>query len=204
MGLKKSPAGAGMTTGAMLLCVVCYFVVDRPVARLAADHVVGHAARRLVFQAMAAPSLLALPFGLVYLSALVLKAGQSDKTWPAQWLLTRISVAIIAATAGKDLLKWVFGRPWPATWLDYGIYAFSPFNTNLLYGSFPSGHTAYISAPLLVVAHERPGWRLPCYGVIGLVMLGLVGGGYHFPGDTVAGLLTGYLAAQGTLAMMRA
>ncbi len=184
-------------------CAVCYLFVDRPVARFVAGAVDPHVTLLRICQAMAAPSLIALPFGLIYLSALILNTGRREKPWPAQWLMTQVSVAILAATAAKDLLKWAFGRPWPETFLHYGAYGFHPFNNSLLYGCFPSGHTAYIAAPLLVIADERPVWAWPCYAVIAMVMVGLVGGGYHFPGDTVGGLLTGYLAAKGTLALMR-
>jgi membrane-associated phospholipid phosphatase len=118
-------------------------------------------------------------------------------------MLTRVSVAIIVATAAKDLLKLAFGRPWPEAFIGFGAYRFLPFHIGLHYGSFPSGHTSYISAPLIVVASHYPQWRWLCFGVIGMVMIGLIGGGYHFPGDTVAGLLTGLLAASGTLALMR-
>jgi membrane-associated phospholipid phosphatase len=178
-------------------------LVDRPVARYVAGAVDPHLTLLRVCQAMAAPSLLSLPCGMIYLCGLAVKAGGTRRPWPAQGLLTRASVAILAATAAKDLLKWAFGRPWPHTFLHYGAYGFQPFDNSLLYGGFPSGHTAYIAAPLLVIADEKPGWAWPCYAVIALVMVGLVGGGYHFPGDTVAGLLTGYLAARGTLALMR-
>jgi len=192
-----------MTCFSAAVCAFCYFFVDRPVARFVAGAVDTHLLLLRVCQAMAAPSLIALPFGLLYLCGLAVKAGQTRRPWPAQDLLMRVSVAILAATAAKDLLKWAFGRPWPDTFLHYGAYGFHPFDNSLLYGGFPSGHTAYIAAPLLVIADERPVWAWPCYAVIGMVMVGLVGGGYHFPGDTVAGLLTGYLAAKGTLALMR-
>lgn len=193
-----------MTCFTVVLCLVCYFYVDRPVAVFAAEAVRGHFWAERMFQAMAAPSLISLPFGVVYLAALALRRGPGGRPWPAQALLTQVSVAILAATAAKDLLKWAFGRPWPETFLHYGAYGFHPFNNSLLYGCFPSGHTAYIAAPLLVIADERPVWAWPCYAVIAMVMVGLVGGGYHFPGDTVGGLLTGYLAARGTLALMPA
>jgi membrane-associated phospholipid phosphatase len=192
-----------MTCFTVVLCLVCYFYVDRPVAVFAAEAVRGHFWAERMFQAMAAPSLISLPFGVVYLAALALRRGPGGRPWPAQALLTQVSVAILAAMAAKDLLKWAFGRPWPAQYLTYGSYKFSMFNNGIQYGCFPSGHTAYISAPLLVIAWARPQWRWLCYGVIGLVMVGLVGGGYHFPGDTVAGLLTGYVSAAGTLALMR-
>lgn len=187
----------GWVTACAVLCVICYVDVDRPVAAFAGGYIVPHEWVRLMFQAMASPSLFTLPLSLGYLILLALKLVRGRP------MLVQAAVATMAATAAKDTLKWLIGRPWPETWLARGIYGFQPFNTSSQFGSFPSGHTSYMAAPLFIIAHYHPQLRWPCYGVIGMVMLGLVGGGYHFPGDTIAGLLTGMLAAGGTLALMR-
>lgn len=185
----------------VVLCVFCYYYVDRPVAEFAAHRIDVHHWLLRLCQALAAPSLLSLPFGLCFLALRAMRV--TKPAWKLQDLLTQLSVAIILATAAKDFLKWVFGRPWPEAFISFGTYEFSPLNNGLHYGSFPSGHTSYISAPLFIISYYYPHLRWPCCGVIGMVMIGLVGGGYHFPGDTVAGLLTGLLAASGTLALMQ-
>lgn len=176
----------------MLAALLCMFTLDQPVAR----YVASHAAARLVFQAFAAPSLLALPVSGLYLAYAVIRGRASEPVWLAA------SLAALASTALKDELKWIFGRPWPQTWLEYGISAWHPFADSSLFGAFPSGHTAYISGPLCVLWMRVPRLRWLWGGLIFLVMLGLVGAGYHFISDVLAGLVTGMLAAWGTLALM--
>ena len=66
-----------------------------------------------LIELMVVVALIALPFGLIYLCALAVSTRRAGGVWPGQALLTQASVAILAATAAKDLLKWAFGRPWP-------------------------------------------------------------------------------------------
>ena len=156
---------------------------------------------RPVFNACAAPSLLALPLSGLYLAWLVLQKGRGKTA--SNPVLLAMSLATLAGTAAKDELKWLFGRSWPEFWLKDGIYGFHPFTNSYFYGSFPSGHTAYISAPLGVLWALRPRWRPVCGAVIALVMFGLVGADYHYLADVLAGLLTGTICAWGTLVLLR-
>jgi membrane-associated phospholipid phosphatase len=154
-----------------------------------------------VFNACAAPSLLALPLALLYLAWVVLQ--KLCKQAALNPVLLAMSLATLASTAAKDELKWVFGRSWPEFWLKNGIYGFRPFTDSYFYGSFPSGHTAYISAPLGVLWALQPKWRPVCGAVIAIVMFGLVGANYHYLADVLAGLLTGTFCAWGTLVLLR-
>jgi membrane-associated phospholipid phosphatase len=176
----------------------CIFFVDRPVALFFAAHH-NHFLRH-VFQLCAAPSLLALPAAAAYLCIAIFRRVRGLAFTGRVWLAT--SIATLAGTAAKDELKWFFGRPWPESWLKYGFYQFHPLTGSILYGGFPSGHTAYISAPLGVLWVLRPRYRLVWGTVMFLVMLGLVGAGYHFVGDVLAGLITGLLCAWGSLILL--
>ncbi len=189
---------AGAAAVCLVLSVGCILYVDRPVE----DFVWHHQGMRHLFQAMAAPSLLSLPFALVFLTGYAISAPFN---WPpgekAQKYLA-VSFAILAATAMKDELKWFFGRAWPDSWMKDGVYGFSPFSDSYLYGGFPSGHTAYIAAPMCMLCYLAPRYRAVWIGVIGVVMFGLVAAGYHYVGDVIAGLFVGYAAAAGTVALM--
>lgn len=178
---------------ATLLCILC---LDRSVALFFA----AHTGFRRVFQACAVPSLLTLPASGLFLCWAALQKLQGVARLNPLWL--RLSFATLAATAAKDELKWLFGRPWPDSWLKYGLYSFHPLANGALYGGFPSGHTAYISAPLGVLWALRPRWR-PLYAAVVLgVMTGLVGADYHFLSDVLAGLITGTACAWGTLVLL--
>jgi len=183
--------------GALALGVVVSIAfIDQPVA-LYFD---AHQALRPLFQACAAPSLFALPLAGLYLLWCVWRRLRGAPRLDGPWLA--MSLATLTSTAAKDELKWIFGRPWPATWLKYGNYSFHPFVESVFFGAFPSGHTSYISAPLAVLWVLRPRWRPACGAVIFLVMLGLVGADYHFVADVLAGLITGVLSAWGTLTLL--
>jgi membrane-associated phospholipid phosphatase len=156
---------------------------------------------RPAFNICAAPSLLALPLSGLYLAWLVLQRLRGRSPQNPLWL--SVAIATIAATAAKDELKWIFGRSWPQFWLKDGLYGFQPFSNSFFYGSFPSGHTAYISAPLAVLWALRPQWRPACAGLTLLVMFGLVAADYHYFADVLAGLLTGTGCAWATLVLLK-
>jgi len=180
---------AALFGGAIIL--FCIAFIDRPVE----TYVAAHKHYRLLYQAMASPSLLPLPFAIIYLSAFAIAAPFAWPPGPRSRALLAVSFAILGATAAKDELKWLFGRPWPETWAKYGAYAFHPFTDSFLYGGFPSGHTAYISAPMCLLCWLAPRYRPVWIAIMAVVMIGLVGAGYHFVGDVVAGFLTGLAAA---------
>jgi membrane-associated phospholipid phosphatase len=199
--VRRKPARRGRTAliaGIMALFVVltvgCVLFVDRPVE----IYVAAHQNHRWVYQAMAAPSLLSLPLALLYLAARALGAA------PSRYARTymSLSMAVLVATALKDEMKWMFGRPWPEAWVKFGLYQFRPFTDNQLYGGFPSGHTAYIAAPLCMMCWLYPKHSALWVTLMAIVMFGLVAAGYHYVGDVVAGLLTGMAAAAGTVVVM--
>ena len=196
-GAKGAPLLYGAAAGALAAAtVLCILFADKPVAAFWHQH----QALRPLFQACAAPSLLALPAAALILLWALLRhlRGQSlpDRLWLTIALATR------AATTAKDELKWIFGRAWPGTWLTYGIYGFHPFIESILYGAFPSGHTSYTAAPMGVLWALRPRWRVLSAALVLLVMAGLVCADYHFVSDVLAGLLTGGFCAWAAVRLM--
>ncbi|MBU6398017.1 MAG: phosphatase PAP2 family protein [Rhodospirillales bacterium] len=193
----KAPLLYGATAGALAAsCVLCILFVDKPVAAFWQQH----QELRPLFQAAAAPSLLALPTaGLILLYALLRRLR--GQTLPDRLWLT-LALATVTATAAKDELKWIFGRAWPGTWLQYGVYGFHPFIESILYGAFPSGHTSYAAAPLGVLWIMRPRWRPVAGAIVLLVMAGLVCADYHFVSDVLGGLLTGGVCAWAAVRLM--
>ncbi len=179
------------------LCAFCILFIDRPVELF----VFTLRPYRAAFQLCAAPSLLPLPLAFAYLGLLAYGKLQGHRIRPGLFLT--MSAATLAATALKDELKWMFGRPWPQYWQQYGLYSFHPFANSWLYGSFPSGHTSYIAAPMLVLMALRPRFAALSAGIVLLVMFGLVGAGYHYVGDVVAGFFVGLTAAAGSIILLK-
>jgi membrane-associated phospholipid phosphatase len=109
------------------------------------------------------------------------------------------AIATFLAVLLADVTKGVFGRTWPETWVHNNpswisnhLSGFHPFKGGQAYGSFPSGHTARITAPFAVLWHRVPrlraAWAVPTV----LVTVGMIGADYHFLGDCLGGA---YLAA---------
>jgi membrane-associated phospholipid phosphatase len=114
------------------------------------------------------------------------------------------SLATLLAAFAVIFLKYGFGRLWPETWIHHPPnpswigqhqYAFQFFHGGEGNGSFPSGHTARITAPFAVlwqrVPRLRPLWVLPPV----LIAAGLIGADFHFLGDCIAGAYVGIASA---------
>jgi membrane-associated phospholipid phosphatase len=192
--------GLKQTVAAAVICAVLLYLsiayVDRPVAR----YVYAHRAFAHLFELMATPSLLSLPLASIYLLIFAYRTVTGRQRTALTSLYLTLSIAIVAANAAKDELKLVIGRPWPFEWLHYGIYHLAPFTDNGAFGAFPSGHTAYIAAPMFVLWWRLPRYRPLWMGLVAMVMIGLVGYGFHFVGDVIGGFFLGLAAAAASVA----
>jgi len=108
------------------------------------------------------------------------------------------SLSLVVTELTKAQLKFVFGRTWPATWINNnpsflrdGFYGFNFFHGGQGYASFPSGHIAVICAVMTVLWVYYPAWHvLYVLGVLA-VSIGLVGANYHFLSDVIVGGFVG-------------
>jgi membrane-associated phospholipid phosphatase len=190
-----------------LAVVVCYLWIDRPLALLA--H--AHSLHRTVFARLTQipeplnPIAVAafVAFGLWVLSGRVLpKAAVAG---------VLCSISLIVADATKNLLKFVFGRLWPDTWvannpsfIHDSAYGFYFFHGGRGYASFPSGHTAVTCAVIAVLWILYPRLR-PLYALAVLaVAVGLIGANFHFLGDVIAGGFVGTSTGWMTVALWQA
>lgn len=128
---------------------------------------------------------------------------------PSGRVFLAVCLATLAAVAAKDVLKFVFGRPWPETWIMHNpswigtrTYGFSPFHGGPGWASFPSGHTTSITAPCAVL-WPHAGRLRPSLGVLPvLVVVGLIGANFHFVSDCLAGALLGIAWGAGVGALI--
>jgi membrane-associated phospholipid phosphatase len=191
----KQTVIAAIICAALLFLSITY--VDRPVATFVFHH------RRLahVYELMAAPSLLSLPLASIYLLAFAFGTLSGRPRTAFTSLYLTLSIAVVTVNAAKDELKMIIGRPWPLEWLRYGVYHVQPFNDSAAFGGFPSGHTAYIAAPMFVLWWRLPPRYRPIWmGLVAVVMIGLVGYGFHFVGDVIGGFFLGMAAAAASVA----
>jgi membrane-associated phospholipid phosphatase len=138
--------------------------------------------------------------------ATALYYGYCALTWrqnPAQpRALLNIANSVTIAVFLKDALKVVFGRYWPATWINHNpsllhdnAYGFHPFHVGTAFQSFPSGHTTVACAAMAALWLNFPRWRVVAILGALLVIVGLLANDYHFVGDCIAGVWLGTTVA---------
>jgi membrane-associated phospholipid phosphatase len=120
---------------------------------------------------------------------------------PLSWHQVNIfvcSLSVIFTEMIKNILKFIFGRTWPETWVDNnlsfirdGVYGFHFMHGGSAYQSFPSGHMAAACAVLSVIWIRYPYFR--SFYVIAGLLVGtvLTGANYHFLSDVIAGAFVG-------------
>jgi len=178
----------------LVLVVVCYFVVDRPVAWFVHSHRC-FPQRWLLWPPWVSGCVKTIsPLGII--AAVVWWAWRPGGR--LQTVLLAISADLVAITAIKLLLKWGCGRTWPESWPENhpsliadGVYGFHPFHWGAAYDSFPSGHAAVICSVAWILWMGYPRWCWWCAAACLLPCAALVGMNYHFVGDVVAGVILG-------------
>lgn len=183
------------------LVALAYFFVDKPVAYFVQEHHLDQyrllkwlTYTPIFFEALA-------PFAMV--AIVLLLAWRPLSRW--QWTILAFSVNLMITLIFKDHLKYVFGRYWPSTWIDNnpsliqdGAYGFHPFHEGVIYGSFPSGHTARILAVVSVLWIAYPQGRWLWFLLAASVVVGLLGMNYHFVGDVIGGFAVGTVTGMYT------
>ena len=95
----------------------------------------------------------------------------------------------------KTGLKDIFGRYWPQTWIQHnlsliqnGVYGFNWWHGFANQGSFPSGHSSYVSFCVVWLCLLQPSLRwLWCLSWL-VTIACLIILNYHFLGDCLAGI----------------
>lgn len=192
------------TAGCVLTIVCCVKWVDRPAALWAHEHV--H--HRGVFVAMThlvdlIVALVCLGFGGYGIGALFF--GRKSYRLGTAF---GCCISVAAALTLREALKSVFGRTWPETfignlsWINDGVYGFFPFHGGMGWASFPSGHTAVVSAFAGVLWQRMPALRALWLALTAAVMVGLYAADYHWISDIIAGLTLGLFCAKTTGALL--
>ncbi len=99
--------------------------------------------------------------------------------------------AVISSGIIVQIIKHLVGRARPRMTLPPWEHIGPSFDSDL--HSFPSGHTATSFALAAVLANRFPRQAWIFYGVAGLVGVGRVVGGSHYPSDVLAGAILGLL-----------
>lgn len=190
------------TLVAIALCIaavlVCYFLVDRPVAFFVYHH---HINSIKIFRSLTYP-----PPEVQNWSPLTLTVLMVRRAWGpfARWqkVLLVACLSLIMADEFRMSLGDVFGRYWPETWshdnpslIGTGTYGFHPFQRGDDIGSFPSGHAARIFGFAMVWWIAIPRSRFICVILCAPMLVSLVATNYHFVSDVIAGSVLGAIVA---------
>jgi membrane-associated phospholipid phosphatase len=191
----------------VILVVVCYLWLDRPVALLA------HETRGLVLLGPLPRRIpvLAAPLAGAALVVLAVRAFMRRPLTRPYLVLLLCTVSFFVAEGLKTYLKNAFGRTWPESWMGPhisfirdGAYGFNPFHGGPPYTAFPSGHMTVVCAVVPVLWVFYPKFR-PLYILCVLVTAALlVVTNFHFVSDVIAGAFLGISVGWITLAIWRA
>jgi membrane-associated phospholipid phosphatase len=120
-------------------------------------------------------------------------------------VLDLCEASLLATRLLLSPLKFAFGRTWPLhghpSFLIDGVYGFNFFTAGRQFESFPSGHTASVSALAAVLWVTYPRFRR-LYGLgVAAMAIALVAGDFHFLSDVLAGGFLGVSVALLILAV---
>ena len=120
-----------------------------------------------------------------------------------------LCVSVFAAMEINSVVKGVFGRTWPDSWLGDnpswirdGVFGFFPFHLGPGWSSFPSGHTTVITTFATLLWLVWPERRAVWAALVAVVAAGLIGSNTHFVSDIVGGLYLGVAVGLGCAALM--
>jgi membrane-associated phospholipid phosphatase len=190
--------------GSTALVLLSIAFVDRPVATWSHD-VLRRPEFAVEITKIGGFNHLAIAALVVLLAAIVVRLvrGPGGTGWRTA---TGAAIATMLAALSILGLKYGFGREWPETWthgnpswIHDHAYAFLPFHGGEGFGSFPSGHTARVTAPFAVLWYRLPRlrvlWALPPL----IMSAALIAANFHFVGDCIGGVIVGAACAAAVL-----
>ena len=114
------------------------------------------------------------------------------------------ALVIALANTLKTELKIILARNWPMAYTNDGlhisllgsnVYGFHFFKPGRWQGSFPSGHTTFISSSSIIMALIFKRYRYIFLGLIPTMMILLLLQNFHFLGDCLSGIALGAFIA---------
>jgi membrane-associated phospholipid phosphatase len=195
--LQRWSLALAITTAVVILS---YHIVDRPLAQFIHAHTVLYAPASMVLGAV--EIIIPIVMASAFASGLWVASGRTLPRWAEAFMLAGYAQGIALVTV-EGLLKPMFGRTWPNAFLHDGTYGFHFFHGGRDFASFPSGHTCFVSAALLVFWVLYPRGRAVYVLGIAAVIASLLLVNGHFLGDTAGGLFVGATAAWLTVTLWR-
>lgn len=121
--------------------------------------------------------------------------SRHTKRLKAEILLTALTSAVVARFGIAEIIRFFYHRPRPFLTLDI-----QPLFTDPAW-SFPSGHATFFFALATAMFLYDKRWGIGFYLAAGLVTLGRVAAGVHYPSDILFGALIGIAVAYTTFSL---
>ena len=213
----------GSAATCALLVYATAALVDRPVAFWVHEHLgderfgwfaatyKGRMFRLGPFSLLAGPAEALQPLAVLAFAILATSAVGGWRPGIHGRNVLALCLSIFVSIAIDGVAKDVFGRTWPESWLGDnpswirdGVFGFFPFHGGMGWGSFPSGHTTSITAAATILWVLWPELRCVWGALVATVIIGLIGGNYHFVSDIIGGLYLGVSIGLSIVALMLA
>ncbi|MEM9242615.1 MAG: phosphatase PAP2 family protein [Pseudomonadota bacterium] len=181
----------------VILIIVSYFFVDKPVVWFLVAH---HSQQFELLKLFAndITAMITIVIFLFYIYYAIKLHANRISDFDKKFLLG--FNAVVIGQFLKNILKPIFARYWPATWVCNNpslvknhMYGFNWFKSGSAYASFPSGHTTFIFSFSVSMWFLFPKLRWLWSLLAFLLILGQIGMYYHFVSDVIAGALLGSL-----------
>lgn len=176
-----------------------YFFIDAPLVFFIHNHAIN---QYFVFELFTHIADIVVGIAVIYVVLFPFLYKKQRKNRFFQMLfLSVISISLSAQI--KDILKYVFGRYWPDTWVDgnpslivNNLYGFHFFQKGITYASFPSGHATVTFSFFTICIIFYPRYKMYFFIPMILLSLGQVLMHYHFLSDVIAGACIGWCISK--------
>lgn len=175
-----------------LLTLLSVLFIDRDLAILISNYHIDSIAERYYLRYFSEGLPIILPiFYILFIMMAEPEKELGNKTWFVIYLILLTKIVLYV----KYLLKIAFGRYWIKSWIGDnlslihdGVFGFNWFHGYANHGSFPSGHTSFvtITALSLLIVYPRFFWLW--VSLILITIIDLIALDYHFLGDCFAAL----------------
>ena len=191
-----------ISTAALLSTVLSVLYLDRPIALFMHNSGLdGLLQLRYITED--------LPYIIAFIVLIIMVLNKNFTSW-RQRITTIIYfyLSLYVTMWIKYLLKILFGRYWPKTWIhnnlsliNNNIYGFNFFHGSAMIGAFPSGHSAYTAFCIMWLIMLLPRSRIGFIVIGMMVPISLIILDYHFLGECLAGIFLGGIFAIISIAL---
>jgi membrane-associated phospholipid phosphatase len=180
----------GLFTGASLIIVISYLLIDLPVAQFC--HALSQETHN-VFEwiTKAGESTYYL---VVSLSLFIFFRWIRGNRLHADRALLFFSNIVLSGIVA-NIVKFLVGRLRPKMFFENGLYGFDPFHVGYEFNSFPSGHATTVFAIAATCSIYWPKYRIFFFTLAATVALSRLVLTSHYLGDVLAGACIGTMTA---------